>query len=166
MRMMMTLAMFAMPAVAQAQGVLFDPRQPAEVATALRDAGYKAEMKAKENGDPFIQSAANGESFTINFYGCTAKIDCNSFEFFSWYKKEPLFTVAFANEWNASKRFISAAIDSDGDLALSMDVAAIGKMTKAAFADNVDWYQSMSAAMDKFIEEKRPPAAATPAAKK
>lgn len=41
-----------------------------------------------------------------------------------------------------------------------MDVASVGKMTQAAFADNVDWYQLMMAEMTKFIAEKR--AAKTP----
>ena len=156
-RTMMVVALvatgFASPAIAQDK--LFDARQPGELAVALRDAGYKAELKNNDKGTPIITSSANGDPFTITFYGCTAAIDCGSFEFFSWYKKEPLFTVAFVNEWNTSKRFLRASIDKDGDLALSMDVAGEGKMTQAAFADNVDWFQTMTGEISKFIDDRR-----------
>ncbi len=146
-----------------AQDKLFDPTKPDQVATALRDAGYKAELKTNAKGEPFISSAANGNTFSIEFYGCTGLTDCSSFQFFSWYKKEPLFDHAFTNDWNARKRFLKAAIDKDGDLSLYLDVAGVGKMTQAAFADWVDWYQVMESDLVKFIAEKR---AAAPAAKK
>lgn len=146
---------------AAAADKLFDATKPPEVAAALREAGYKAELKTNDRGEPFISSSTNGESFTIEFYGCKGVTDCGSFQFYGWYKKDPLFTIAFANEWNAGKRFLKVAIDKDGDLSIYMDVTGAGKMTQAAFADWVDWYQVMDADLGKFIAEKR--AAATAA---
>jgi hypothetical protein len=153
--MMALAAALALAAPVSAQDALFDATKPEQVAAALRTAGYKAELKANDKGEPLIASAANGHDFTIEFYGCKGKADCGSFQFFSWYKKEPLFDQAFANEWNANKRFLKAAIDKDGDLSLFMDVAGVGKMTQAAFADWVDWYQVMDADIDKFIAQRR-----------
>lgn len=143
-----------------AQDKLFDATKPEQVATALRDAGYKAELKTNDKGEPFISSASNGESFTVEFYGCKGKTDCGSFQFYGWYKKDALFTTDFTNEWNMKKRFLKAAIDKDGDLSIYMDVTGIGKMTQAAFADWIDWYQVMDADMNKFIAEKRAAVAA------
>lgn len=150
----MAMAM-AMTTPAAAQDTLIDTTKPAVVAAALRDAGYKAELKTNAKGEPFISSATNGSPFTIEFYGCKGATDCGSMQFYSWYKKDPLYTIALANEWNAAKRFVKVAIDGDGDFAMYMDVTSVGKMTKAAFADWVDWYEVMDAELDKFISGKR-----------
>ena len=149
---------------APAPDALFDPTKPPALVEALREAGYKAELKTNKQGEPYIVSAANGSSFTIELYGCKGMTDCGSFQFYNFYKKDPFYTIALANEWNASKRFVRVAIDRDGDLAMSMDVAAVGKMTQAAFADWIDWYSVMDADLDKFLAEKRA-AAGKPAGK-
>jgi len=47
---------------AAAQDKLLDLRQPSVVADALRQAGYKAEMKTNSKGEPYIDSSANGSS--------------------------------------------------------------------------------------------------------
>lgn len=149
------LGALASAADAAAQDKLLDLRQPSVVADALREAGYKAELKTNTKGEVYIQSGANGTPFTIEFYGCTGRVDCASYQFASWYKPDPLFTVAFANEWNIKKRFLKIAIDKDGDLNEYMDFTALGKTTQANFADIVDWYQTMDAELTKFISEKR-----------
>jgi hypothetical protein len=134
---------------------LLDLRQPTVVADALREAGYKAELKTNANGEPYIASSANGSSFTIEFYGCTGLVACNSYQFASWYKADPLFTPAFANEWNLAKRFLKVAVDKDGNLNEDMDFTATGKTTYANFADIVDWYQTMDSSLAKFINEHK-----------
>jgi hypothetical protein len=155
MKIFIALALLSVAAPAAAQDKLFDAGDPAQVAAALREAGYKAELKKNSSGEPLISSAANGDTFTIEFYDCKQGVACGSFQFFSWYRKDPLFDVAFVNEWNAKKRFLKAVIDKDGDMSLYLDVTAVGRITQAAFADWVDWYQVMDAEMDKFIAEKR-----------
>lgn len=149
------LASSLAPAAAQAQDRLLDLRQPTVVAAALHDAGYKAELKTNSKGEPYILSGANGSDFTIEFYGCTGLKDCGSYQFSSWYKADPLFTLAFANEWNVKKRFLKLAIDADGNLNEYMDFTARGKTTYANFADIVDWYATMDSELAKFVSEKR-----------
>ncbi len=112
-------------------------------------------MKTNAKGEPYIESSANGSSFTIEFYNCTGLADCTSYQFASWYKPDPLFTLAFANEWNLTKRFLKIAVDKDGDLNEYMDFTATGKTTYANFADIGDWYQTMDAALVKFIDEHK-----------
>ncbi|MHA6723107.1 YbjN domain-containing protein [Sphingomonas sp. RS2018] len=163
-RMMMAAALALLAVPAAAQDKLFDATDPATIAGALKEAGYKAELKTNAEGEPYIVSAANGSPFTIEFYGCEKAKACGSFQFYGYFKKEPLYTVQLANDWNASKRFLKVRIDKDGDLALSMDVTGVGKMTQAQFADWVDWYQVMDGELDKFLTEKR--AAAKPAGTK
>jgi hypothetical protein len=137
---------------------LLDLRQPRVVADALSEAGFKAEMKTNAKGELYIESSANGSSFTIEFYNCTGLVDCSSYQFASWYKADPLFTPAFANEWNIAKRFLKIAVDKDGNLDEYMDFTASGKTTYANFADIVDWYQTMDATLAKFIDEHKNPA--------
>ena len=134
---------------------LLDLRQPSVVAAAVRDAGYKAELKTNSKGEPYVLSGANGSDFTVEFYGCTGVKDCGSYQFSSWYKAEPLFTAALANEWNLKKRFLKVAVDNDGNLNEYMDFTATGKTTFGNFADIVDWYQTMDSTLAKFVSEKR-----------
>lgn len=140
---------------AAAQDRLLDLRQPTIVADALRQAGYKAELKTNSKGEPYIESGANGSSFTIEFYNCTGLVNCTSYQFASWYKPDPVFTLAFANEWNLTKRFLKIAVDKDGNLNEYMDFTATGKTTYANFADIVDWYQTMDSSLAKFIAARK-----------
>jgi hypothetical protein len=144
---------------AAAQDQLLDLRQPAVVADALRQAGYPAEVKTNTKGEPYIESSINGSSFTVEFYNCTGLVDCTSYQLASWYKPDPMFTVAFANEWNLRKRFLKIAVDKDGNLDEYMDFTATGKTTYANFADIVDWYKTMDNSLSQFIQEHRPKAA-------
>jgi hypothetical protein len=140
---------------AAAPDKLLDLRQPSVVADALREAGYKAELKTNSRGEPYIASSANGSSFTIEFYNCTGLVDCNSYQFSSWYNADPVFTPSFANEWNLAKRFLKIAVDKDGNLNEYMDFSATGKTSYANFVDIVDWYQTMDGSLDKFISEHK-----------
>jgi hypothetical protein len=139
-----------------AQDRVVDISKPESVAKLLQEEGYKAELKKNDAGEPYISSAANGSSFTIEFYGCEPGEGCTSMQFFAWYKKEPWYSPELANRWNAGKRFIKAAIDKDGDLATYMDVTALGKTTYANFADTIDWWSVMTGELFKFLDEEEP----------
>lgn len=149
--------LWAMPAAAQKgdPARLVDISRPEEVAKLLQSEGYKAELKKREDsGDPYIQSAANGSPFTIEFYDCSPAKGCTSMQFFSWYKKKPWYSVEMANRWNAKKRFLRIVIDKDGDLSTWMDVTSIGKTTYANFADTIDWWSSMTGDLFTFMDDE------------
>ncbi|KQM66710.1 MULTISPECIES: YbjN domain-containing protein [unclassified Sphingomonas] len=154
---------WAAAALAAPDGALLDLRQPGNVVTALQAAGYKAELKINKQGEPYILSATNGESFTVEFYGCDGLKDCKSFQFASWYKAEPVFTATMTNEWNARNRFLKVAVDSDGDLREFLDATAVGGMTQAQFTDLVGWYSDMDGLFGRFLKEKRDAAKVRPA---
>lgn len=154
---------WAAAALAAPDGAPLDLRQPGNVVTALQAAGYKAELKINKAGEPYILSGANGNSFTLEFYDCEGLKDCGSFQFASWQKKDPVFTAALTNEWNAKNRFLRIAVDSDGDLVEYLDATAVGGISQAQFADLVDWYSVMDGRLAKFVKEKRDEAKAKPA---
>ena len=137
---------------------VMDIRQPNVVADLLAKAGFRADSLENRVGDPFVGSTSNGKPFSIQFYGCVQKRDCPSIQFYTWYKREPHFTADLANEWNAQKRFLRAGIDSEGDFAIYLDIAAEGGMTRANFRDTLGWFVLMEGEFRKFLAEKRPPA--------
>jgi len=155
-----------LPAAAQEQEALLDLSTPHGVAKALQDAGYKAEITKAEDGDPYINSSANGAPFTVNFYNCELASGCGSIQFYGWYKKKPGYTADLANRWNSSKRFLRIEIDDVGDLGMHLDIATVGKLTKANFADLIDWWSVMTVSLSEFLEKeetekaKKKPAAA------
>ncbi len=132
-----------------------DLRQPGNVVSALQAAGYKAQLKLNKAGEPFIESATNGEPFTVDFYECDGLKDCKSLQLWSWYKKEPVLTPEVANEWNAKRRFMKVWIDSDGDMRQSIDATVVGGMTQAQFAEIVQWYTDLDGMFSAFLKEKR-----------
>lgn len=134
----------------------FDFTKPGDFIRVLQKAGYRAELKKGKDGKPYVSSAANGNDFSIYFYECDAlSLVCKSFEFYSWWKKEPHFSPEFANKWNASKRFMKVAIDEDGDLEQRLYATGIG-MTEPNFLELVDWYESMDAALTTFLKDNKP----------
>ncbi|WP_294325136.1 YbjN domain-containing protein [uncultured Sphingomonas sp.] len=160
---MIGMMMGVAAAIAAPDAALLDLRQPGNVVTALHAAGYKAEMKINKDGEPYVLSATNGESFSVEFYGCDGLKDCKSFQLTSWYKKEPLYTPALTNEWNARNRFLKIAVDSDGDLREFLDATAVGGMTQAQFTDLVEWYSAMDGQLAQFLSAKRDAAGTKPA---
>lgn len=150
-------ALWSVPATAQQKpdaGRMVDISRPELVAKLLQEAGYKADIKKHESGDAFIESAANGSSFTVEFYGCSPDKGCTSLQFFSWYKKQPWYNIDMANRWNAKMRFLRVAIDKDGDLSTWMDVTAVGQVSYAYFADTIDWWSSMSGDLFDFLDNE------------
>lgn len=158
------LTMFAATAQAQKaeQPTPVDLTDPAKVAALIRDLGYKAELKTRDDGDPQINSAANGSNFSIEFYGCEKAVKCSSIQFYAWYKKEPWYNAALTDKWNGKKRFLKAAIDSDGDISTYMDITALGG-TRESFADSLDWWSVMAGEFNQFLDAETPGKATAPA---
>ena len=165
-------ALAPVPAIAQAQTPapdrVIDVAQPDVVAQALQEEGYKAQLKVPLDGQPYIESSANGGPFTVQFYGCKLSKDCTSLDFHAWYEKSATYTADLANRWNSKKRFVSVSIDDDGNLSLDLYVSTVGKTTYANFADDIDWWSQMNGELDKFIDEEDDKLAkpVAPAAKK
>lgn len=148
----------AVPAHAQgpaAERIVY-PNSAEAVAKLLQEAGYRAEIKTSKAGAKYVVSAASGNEFSIYLYGCKQGLECDSFEFYSWYKKQPYFTPALVNDWNEAKRFLKATIDKQGDLSEYLYVSTLGGMTYKNFVDYVDWYVAMDAELAKFLSERDP----------
>ncbi len=151
-------ASMALPAMASAAS---DPcpadhicaSDPQAVADELRKLGSRAELTKHESGDPQIVSAAAGYDFRMNFNDCTANKQCRSLGFVVVFTDDGKNTLDLANNWNRQKRFSQMAVNPNGSLAFSFDVTTVGGLTKANFADVVDWWQVMLGQVRTYFSE-------------
>jgi hypothetical protein len=148
----------ALAAVACPSGSVCASR-PGEVAGALGEIGYKANLRKSEiDGDPVIDSAASGYKYTIYFYGCENNLNCTSLQLRVSFAQDGGNSAALANEWNVKKRFSTMSFDpKDGALAISYDVTTVGGLSNANFADVIDWWQTMMGEANKFFKEHPAP---------
>ncbi len=146
------LLAIATPAHA-AEDVLLDLSTPENVAAALQEAGYKAKIEKADDGSRYILSAANGNGFTVDLTDCKA-LKCAGLSIQSFYKAEPYFNLAMANEWNQNNRFLRVSLDEKGQLREWLDIDTFGKLTKANFGDLIDWYITMDGNLAKFVKAK------------
>ena len=126
---------------------------PATVKAAMEKAGLKVTQSTDDGGDPML-SANNGYDFDVYFYDCVDHKQCDALRFEVVFKQDGTNTVDLANKWNASKRFLQMSLIKDGKLRAAYDVATIGGINQANFADILDWWQSMSNELDKFFKEQ------------
>lgn len=119
---------------------------PAAIAAALQDFGYKAALEKDGNGDPKIRSGAAGSNFTIYFYGCTNGADCRSIQISAGFDLTDGTTAEVMNEWNARKRYGKAYVDQDGDPWIEMDLNLdYGGITPETFRDDLDLWERLVA---------------------
>ncbi len=145
-------AISAFSNAAQAQNV--SAQDPRSVATAMQNAGYKAELTKDPTGDPLINSSSSGSSFAIYFYNCTSNRDCRTIQFSSAYSNDNGGTVTRMNDWNNSNRFGRAYVTAKGTTRVEMDLDLDdGGMSKLLFEDNVEYWVALMAKFEKYLRE-------------
>jgi hypothetical protein len=118
---------------------------PEAMATIIRDAGYKADVY--EFGNPTkhkaVATAMEGFKVRVYFYSCNDKNECGSINFETTFTKNPKFTAAWVNKWNAEKRYTKLYIDpSDESLCFDFDIYVYGGVTSETIKDAVTLYDS------------------------
>jgi hypothetical protein len=132
---------------------------PSTVVQALQDAGYKAKLTKDSTGDPMISSSASSYDFDVMFYGCKDAKQCDSLQLRISFEKDGANTPELANKWNSSKRFSQAYISDKGAFVADYDVTTAGGLTKANFADVIDWWSVTLGNLKTFFAENPPPKA-------
>ncbi|MEQ9401207.1 MAG: YbjN domain-containing protein [Longimicrobiales bacterium] len=124
--------------------------EPETVVSALRSAGYRAEVTTDSHGDPMIRSASGGTNWSLYFYGCRDNRDCRSVQFAVSFDKAEALDADNMNDWNRRIRFGQASVDDEGDPRLSLDLnLAEGGISRALFIDNVElWDRTLSRFLD------------------
>ncbi len=139
---------------------------PTTVAAAMMKAGYQALISRDATGDPMIDSAAAGYTFTVYFYGCEKAVQCDSIQLYTSFKNDGR-DAAFANQWNAIKRFAQMSITKTGSVEVRYDLATIGGVNRKNFGDVLDWWSAMLGEVGKYYDANSAaagkPGAAAPA---
>ncbi|MBB4839105.1 hypothetical protein HNP52_002174 [Sphingomonas kyeonggiensis] len=156
---------WTMPVTAQTAGQppcgkdLVCANAPQTVLAAMEKAGFKPKMSADRDGDPMIEGQGIFR-FNVFFYGCDKQhVNCDSLRFEALFVKAPENTPAFANKWNAGKRFLQASVHADGQLGVAYDVAMVGGLNQRNFSDVLDWWNSQLEELAAFFKAELTPAA-------
>lgn len=129
-------------------------QDPRSVATAMQNAGYKAELTKDPTGDPLIKSSSSGSSFVVYFYNCTSNRDCRTIQFSSAYSGDNGGTVTRMNDWNSRNRFGRAYISEKGTTRIEMDLDLDdGGMGRLLFEDNVEYWVALMSKFEKYLRE-------------
>ena len=131
---------------------------PDTVMRAMEKARLKPSKAVDSDGDPMLESGEGSYPFTVYFYGCEQHRNCDSLRFEVVFRKEADNTPELVNKWNASQRFLQAAVKPDGRLVVAYDVATIGGLNERNFADVIDWWKSQLGELADFFRREVKPA--------
>lgn len=138
------------PAIeAQSAMDMLDIGMPDKVVSLVQDAGFRAQLKALDDGHKFIESSANGMKFQIHFYGCTAdNTDCELLVMTAGFDFASPQSQDIVADWNYN-RFTKAYLDEEGDPFITLPVNILHGITGENFKDTLIWYTSeMGSFMD------------------
>ena len=125
---------------------------PQSIVDALTVAGYRAELKTDDLGDPLVLSSAAGAGFPIAVHGRTNGAACTSVAFQTGHDLEGGTTPAAVNRRNAENRYAKAHLDDENDPCLEMDInLEAGGMADALFMANVRLWEESTGAFQTHI---------------
>jgi hypothetical protein len=154
----------AQPAAKPApQPEMYTELKPEAMASILQNKGYGAQVyefggnNKKQKG---IKTGISGYKVYIYFYNCDPDSfsgSCRSLNFEVAFNKSAQYTLALANQWNASKRFTKLYIDpKDGTLTCDFDFDLVGGVTLDSINNAIDLYDRAIASISKFVDDFQP----------
>ena len=120
---------------------LVDASDPARIADAIRELGYRAAVDADNVGDPLIRSSAGGTDFLIYFFGCKQAQACTLLLFKAGYELPEPVTTERVNAWNEGTLLGRAYVDENGSAWLEMPLNMDGGISRLNFDDGFDWWE-------------------------
>jgi hypothetical protein len=123
-----------------------------EVAAALKQAGYPADITAERSGGPLIRSSTGKLLFFVHFFQCDAQLRCASIQFTAEFRrKSPAPGIIAA--WNRERRFGRAFLDNHGIAWIAMDVETSHGATSEALVANIARWIAVAGAFETFAEK-------------
>ncbi len=129
---------------------------PQSVLKAMEKAGLKPKLEVDGIGEPMISSEESTYNFSVYFYGCEEKKNCDSLQFQVMFEKDKGIDLKLANKWNLTHRFLQAALRDDGTLVLGYDIGTIGGLNQTQFKDTIDWWTASLDELSNFFEKELP----------
>lgn len=122
----------------------------AEVAGVMRALQLQVDQRTDKEGDPLINSTVSGRRFGVFFYQCRAQ-RCGSIQFSAGFEGASNVPAARVMEWNRTKRFGRAYLES-GTLFVEMDMDVERGATTEALANNFERWAAVVDQFPKFFE--------------
>lgn len=140
-QLVLAAATLAWAAPVQAQTVVAS--NPVTVAQALQAAGYRAQLGTDGEGNPKIESAANGSNFIVYFFDCSNGRACRAVQFHASYEMSPP-SLEVLNAWNRDHRYGRAFVANNNFPTMEMDIDLDANgMSRALFLDNLELFVSL-----------------------
>ncbi|MGB7409164.1 MAG: YbjN domain-containing protein [Pontixanthobacter sp.] len=97
---------------------------PNGIVTAMRFAGFEAELQTDEIGDPKIETDFGTGLGYIYFYGCDegTNTGCDSVQFVAGLDRDTPMPFSMISDLVKQKRFVAISLDDEGDPWMSWDV--------------------------------------------
>ncbi len=121
---------------------------PDQVASILRDAGYRAEI-VHENEKYHILTGMGGYKVVLYLYCNNGK--CTSLDWDVSFTAAPKYTLTLVNKWNREKRYAKAYIANDGAFYLEYSLDFSGGVTKQTLASSASLFDSFVNGLDGWI---------------
>jgi Putative bacterial sensory transduction regulator len=116
----------------------------------IREMGFAPELTADSGGDPLIRFRIEGMRTHILFYGCKDGFATSLSFGACWADKRSLEKL---NEWNRTKRFGKAYLDSDGDVCLQMNVDLDGGVRREYLEEILKRWRQVFLRFIEFVNE-------------
>tara|TARA_A100001391_G_scaffold191563_1_gene165017 strand:- start:231 stop:698 length:468 start_codon:yes stop_codon:yes gene_type:complete len=130
---LVTAALLAFSAPAQAQMMLTTPE---EIAAVARGFGA-ASVQTSSTGSPILNGTIEGTNYGILMYGCDGTRNCESVQFFATFTGRGR-DLEHLNTWNEDQRFGTAYINQEGRIFLHWSANLDYGITRQNLIDSFD----------------------------
>lgn len=125
--------------------------EPDSVASAIQDAGYRANLTVDRVGDPMVETSMGGYKVQVIFYDCTANRDCQSLQFSAGFDRsqpmDPARALAFAHAY----RYAAVSLDEEGDPFVTWDVITGPGIPQETFQASVAEFDAVVGSFGDFV---------------
>jgi TIR domain/Putative bacterial sensory transduction regulator len=129
---------------AAAPSGVYDAVSGADVASALTEAGFDAQIGKDSQGDPMITGAIQGYKYSIFFYRCRKSEDperCFDLQFHAAFTNDINVGNEQLNAYNRDNRFGQAYLMQNGDIGLDMSATIQGGVARQHLKDVMRWWK-------------------------
>lgn len=140
--LLISIAALPQPATSQIGGMItgVDVDRVVELASA-----YGPATRRFDDADdgPWIRAEMDDVVYTITFLNCTDGVHCTSLQLRAWWQSDGAHGLEQMNDWNRSRRFGTAYLDTNRNATVEFDVNLAGGITAANFDDTLQWWREV-----------------------
>jgi len=149
--LLIPVGFFLLVAASAGSQEIIDARNPAAILS-LAEGWGSATLETDSVGDPKIVGRMDGTRYAIYFFGCDdSHKGCRSIMFRAAWNLDGL-GYSYINEWNRTKRFGKASLDSENDPVIEMNINLDHGVTVENLDDNFDWWRVILSGFIEYLQ--------------